>query len=562
MSKTYRSQVEDLGVPVKTITIPISAGFKPLQHLFCEESIAHPAKMSIYLLYYLIKKYTKKGEVILDPMCGTGSTCIVASVLGRHGIGVDIEEKFIEWCNKSRELLIKHGKNRGEVKFIKGDARKLSQILTQSDVIITSPPYSETLSQGEGPHASSKNSPNVKHERGIYHHHKVTPLPDYNRENPHSIGNLPHGNIDVVLTSPPYSKTDPTTFTSGTMSEKIGDFRENRDRLIIQEGYSKNPKNIGNLPHGKIDTILVSPPYLNVDNVKKNSEEFWKKAKELGKRWGSKPPSGTEQKLTTSRENISNLPLGNVDAVVTSPPYSDAQIWISEKLRRDKFKGRRIFKETNDPRPKGEGNISNLPLGEVDAVITSPPYSETEMADMSECKYNTGGKTKYDLESYSEDPQNIGSLRHGKIDTIITSPPYEHQLHDSKEKRLAGAWKGGELDVEKNLPMGYSENKDNIGNMQRETYLSAMLKVYRECFKVLRSGGLALIDIKPFIRNKKVVDLPYHTYLLLRKAGFKLQEVIKYKLPTQSFWRILYYKKHSDVPRIEHAYVLVAKKPE
>jgi hypothetical protein len=79
-------------------------------------------------------------------------------------------------------------------------------------------------------------------------------------------------------------------------------------------------------------------------------------------------------------------------------------------------------------------------------------------------------------------------------------------------------------------------------------------------FKVLKPNGKAIIVIKPFIRNKKVVDLPYHTWLLLKKAGFKLVKLFKLRLKQESFWRILYSKKFPDVPKIKHEYVLVCQK--
>jgi hypothetical protein len=88
-----------------------------------------------------------------------------------------------------------------------------------------------------------------------------------------------------------------------------------------------------------------------------------------------------------------------------------------------------------------------------------------------------------------------------------------------------------------------------------------MLRVYAECYKTLKPGGLIIVIVKPFIRNKKVVDLPWHTWLLLRRCGFRLVEVLKFRLPTASFWRILYFKKHPNVERISHEYVVVAEKP-
>jgi hypothetical protein len=98
-------------------------------------------------------------------------------------------------------------------------------------------------------------------------------------------------------------------------------------------------------------------------------------------------------------------------------------------------------------------------------------------------------------------------------------------------------------------------------NPSKPTYLSEMLKVYSEMFRVLKPNGKAVVVVKPFIRNKKVVDLPWHTWLLMQRVGFQLAKLYKLRLKQESFWRILYYKKHPEVPRLRHEYVLVCRKP-
>lgn len=105
------------------------------------------------------------------------------------------------------------------------------------------------------------------------------------------------------------------------------------------------------------------------------------------------------------------------------------------------------------------------------------------------------------------------------------------------------------------------DNPKNISNLKKETYLEAMLTVYQQMYSVLKQNGKAIIIIKPFIRNKKVVDLPYQTWLLLKQAGFKLSHLLKLRLKQQSFWRMLYSKKYPKVPQIKHEYVLVCRRP-
>jgi hypothetical protein len=47
----------------------------------------------------------------------------------------------------------------------------------------------------------------------------------------------------------------------------------------------------------------------------------------------------------------------------------------------------------------------------------------------------------------------------------------------------------------------------------------------------------------------------------MEQVGFKLEKLYKLRLQQESFWRILYKKKYSDVPEIRHEYILVCRKP-
>lgn len=58
--------------------------------------IGHPAPFPEELPHRLIQLYTFVGDVVLDPFCGSGTTCLSALKSERHYIGYDIEEKYIE----------------------------------------------------------------------------------------------------------------------------------------------------------------------------------------------------------------------------------------------------------------------------------------------------------------------------------------------------------------------------------------------------------------------------------------------------------------------------------
>ena len=62
--------------------------------------IGHPAPFPEELPHRLIQLYTFVGDVVLDPFCGSGTTCLSALKSGRHYIGYDIEEKYVELANE------------------------------------------------------------------------------------------------------------------------------------------------------------------------------------------------------------------------------------------------------------------------------------------------------------------------------------------------------------------------------------------------------------------------------------------------------------------------------
>lgn len=71
----------------------------------CGDKIAlkHPATFPEDLANDHIISWSNEGDLVLDPMCGSGTTCKMAKNLNRHYIGMDISE---EYCKISRTRLL------------------------------------------------------------------------------------------------------------------------------------------------------------------------------------------------------------------------------------------------------------------------------------------------------------------------------------------------------------------------------------------------------------------------------------------------------------------------
>ena len=65
-----------------------------------EGSKVHPTQKPESLLYRVILSSSKPGDVVLDPFFGTGTTGAVARKLGRHFVGVEREQAYIDAAEK------------------------------------------------------------------------------------------------------------------------------------------------------------------------------------------------------------------------------------------------------------------------------------------------------------------------------------------------------------------------------------------------------------------------------------------------------------------------------
>lgn len=68
------------------------------------ENTAHPTQKPEKLLAKLILASSNKGDVVLDPFLGSGSTSVTAKKLGRHYIGIEQNEQYCVWAEKRLQM--------------------------------------------------------------------------------------------------------------------------------------------------------------------------------------------------------------------------------------------------------------------------------------------------------------------------------------------------------------------------------------------------------------------------------------------------------------------------
>lgn len=89
-----------------------------------------------WVIWQLLQRYTKEGETVLDPMCGSGTTLDVAADLKRKGIGFDLQP------------------TRAAITL--ADARALPLADGSMDFVFIDPPYSTHIAYSDDPRCIGK----------------------------------------------------------------------------------------------------------------------------------------------------------------------------------------------------------------------------------------------------------------------------------------------------------------------------------------------------------------------------------------------------------------------
>ncbi|WP_435795812.1 TRM11 family SAM-dependent methyltransferase [Micromonospora taraxaci] len=116
---------------------------------YVPESVKHPARMLPAIAAHAIVAYTEPGDLVLDPMCGIGTTLVEAVHAGRDAFGIEYEP---QWSNIA-DANIRHAHDQGasgRASVIRGDATRLISLVPkaltgQVALVVTSPPYGPTV---------------------------------------------------------------------------------------------------------------------------------------------------------------------------------------------------------------------------------------------------------------------------------------------------------------------------------------------------------------------------------------------------------------------------------
>jgi len=106
----------------------------------------HPAVFPIGLPKKCIELFTHKGELVLDPFVGIGTTLIASRDLDRNAVGFDLQKKYIDFTKKRLAETAELWTMTQQI-AICDDAINIPKYLNENTVslVVTSPPYANML---------------------------------------------------------------------------------------------------------------------------------------------------------------------------------------------------------------------------------------------------------------------------------------------------------------------------------------------------------------------------------------------------------------------------------
>jgi DNA modification methylase len=149
----------------------------------------HPAMFPIALPAHFIRLLTHRGELVLDPFVGAGSTLIAAQDLERNAVGFDLQQKYVDISTATTELLARNDRTRQVA--IADDAHNIPQYLEEKTVAlsVSSPPYPHFLTR------KRKNKSTRSDERENEHYDQIQ---QYSSD-PRDLGLMNHDDYEEAL---------------------------------------------------------------------------------------------------------------------------------------------------------------------------------------------------------------------------------------------------------------------------------------------------------------------------------------------------------------------------
>ena len=235
------------------------------------------------------------------------------------------------------------------------------------------------------------------------------------------------------------------------------------------------------------------------------------------------------------------------DCIVSSPPFQQSMVESGDPNYAHKFHGNQ--KDYGN----SAGQLGAMKPGKVDMVVSSPPYQEQIVRKRDIGKSNqgaTGGKHCFD--EYGITKSNLGNLKSGDVDLVLSSPPYEGSIQTDGDGIDWSKIKEGGTNktlARAAVGTGYGKSEGQLAEAQGDTFWSAARIIIEQCHQILKPGGVAIWVVKSFVRKGKIVDFPGDWQRLCESAGFKTVCIHHAMLVKETEHKTLF--GHTEVKRKE-----------
>lgn len=402
--------------------------------IITSESFAHPAKMARGVLYRIVERmlaegWLKKGDICGDPFGGIGTAGIACAYHGLRCVMMELEPRFVGLAEANFRMHDANWQQLGEPRpvMLQGDSRNFAAVVRDVAGVVTSPPYIDT---------------DIAAKRG----------------------NDSYGND--------FAKTGLSPRALGQME---------------CERYGSSPGQIGAMPAGSLDAAITSPPYC--EGLGHGGEPT-----QGGGKAGDVVLDAMQAGYGSAEGQIGAMPAGSLDAAITSPPYA-------ESLKGDK---------------SGDATAGMAKRKETGGAIVWGSNADGTRA----------------VGDYGSSPGQIGAMPVGSLDAAITSPPYADSDARKPGPALAQSCAAHNVGTSHHK-QDWNPSSENIANSTGETYWSAMRVVYDQMRRAMKPHGVAAVVVKDYVKNKQRVPLVDQTVALLESVGFTVFEVTRCHLVKQ-----------------------------
>ena len=228
--------------------------------LIVPEAFGHPAKMARGLLcrifdYLFENGHLRRGDLVVDPFGGIGSTGIIGASRGLRVVCCELEPKFVALAEQNFELHRHTWTTMGDPlpRIVCGDSRRLAEVLAGEDCVVGSPPFSGS----EQPCASQSQAKKDYHAFTRGNGTKRDAI--MTGSSPGQSGAMPPGTLaEVIVSSPPYAEG---CLQNGGADQHPENIQGGKNGHVLRD-YGSADGQLAALPAGRAaDCLVSSPPY-------------------------------------------------------------------------------------------------------------------------------------------------------------------------------------------------------------------------------------------------------------------------------------------------------------